>query len=308
MQPNPLYYGAIEAGGTKWVCAVGTGPGDIRDTARFATTTPEATIAQAIAFFRPHQAALAAVGIGSFGPIDPVPDSPTFGHITDTPKPGWAHTDVAGAMRRELGVPVTFDTDVNAAAWGEYRWGAGQQPDSLVYLTVGTGLDGGAVMNGRFIHGLLHPEMGHIRVPHDWRADPFPGMCPFHGDCLEGLASGPALEARWGQPGETLPDEHPAWALEAQYLAAGIVSIICILSPQRIILGGGVMSQARLFPSIRHAVQQLLNQYIRVPSLMGDIDTYIVPPSLGDRAGVLGAMALCMSESSTNTWSETDVE
>lgn len=296
MQDESLY-GAVEAGGTKWVCAVGTGPGDIRDTARFATTTPEATLAQAVAFFRPHQGALETVGIGSFGPLDPNPDSPTFGYITDTPKPGWAHTDVAGAMRRGLGVPIAFNTDVNAAALGEYRWGAGQQLDSLVYITVGTGLGGGAVVNGRFIHGLLHTEMGHIRVPHDWIADPFAGTCPFHGDCLEGLAAGPALEARWGQRGEALPAEHPAWALEAQYLASGIASIICILSPQRIVLGGGVMSQTLLYPSIRRHVQQLLNGYIRVPALMDNIDTYIVPPALGDRAGVLGAMALCTRKS-----------
>ncbi len=285
-------YGALEAGGTKWVCAVGTGPDDLRATTRFDTTTPDATIAQALAFFRPYQPALTAIGIGSFGPLDPPPDSPTFGWITDTPKPGWAQTDLAGAMRRAFGVPIAFDTDVNAAAMGEYQWGVAQHLESLIYVTVGTGLGGGGMVHGRLLHGLLHPEMGHIRVPHDWVADPFPGTCPFHGDCLEGLASGPAIEARWGLRGEALPPDHPAWALEAQYLAYGIVSMICMLSPQRVILGGGVMLQTHLFPRIRRLVQALLNDYIRAPALLDHVDTYIVPPALGERAGVLGALAL----------------
>jgi fructokinase len=280
------------------VCAIGTGPDDIRVTTRFATTTPDATIARAIAFFRPYQEVLTAIGIGSFGPLDPDLGSPTFGWITDTPKPGWSHTDLAGAVRRALGVPIAFDTDVNAAAWGEYQWGAAQHLDSLIYVTVGTGLGGGGVVHGRLMHGLLHPEMGHIRVPHDWVADPFAGTCPFHGDCLEGLASGPALEARWGQRGETLPAEHPAWELEAQYLAYGIVSMICVLSPQRVILGGGVMLQTHLFPRIRRLVHQLLNGYIRAPALIDGIDTYIVPPALGERTGVCGAMALAQALSS----------
>jgi fructokinase len=280
------------------VCAIGTGPDDIRVTTRFATTTPDATIARAIAFFRPYQEVLTAIGIGSFGPLDPDLGSPTFGWITDTPKPGWSHTDLAGAVRRAFGVPIAFDTDVNAAAWGEYQWGAAQHLDSLIYVTVGTGLGGGGVVHGRLMHGLLHPEMGHIRVPHDWVADPFAGTCPFHGDCLEGLASGPALEARWGQRGETLPAEHPAWELEAQYLAYGIVSMICVLSPQRVILGGGVMLQTHLFPRIRRLVHQLLNGYIRAPALIDGIDTYIVPPALGERTGVCGAMALAQALSS----------
>ncbi len=289
---SDVLYGALEAGGTKWVCAVGTGLHDIRATTRFATTTPDATIARALAFFQPYRERLAALGIGSFGPLDPTPGSPTFGWITDTPKPGWAHTDLAGAMRRALGVPVAFDTDVNAAALGEYQWGVAQHLDSLVYITVGTGLGGGGLVHGRLMHGLLHPEMGHIRVPHDWTDDPFPGTCPFHGDCLEGLAAGPALEARWGQRGETLPADHPAWDLEALYLAHGVASIICIWSPQRLILGGGVMSQTHLFPRVRRLVHQLLNGYIRAPALIDDIDTYLVPPALGERAGVLGALAL----------------
>lgn len=288
----PLY-GGIEAGGTKFVCALGTGPDDLRAGVRFATTTPEDTLRRAVEFFQQHAAEpLEAVGIASFGPIDPNPDSPTYGYVTNTPKPGWAHTDFAGTIRRALGVPVGFDTDANVAALGEFRWGAAKGLDTFIYLTIGTGIGGGGMVNGKLIHGLLHPEMGHIRIPHDWEADPYPGCCPYHGDCLEGLAAGPALEGRWGQPGETLPPDHPAWPLEAQYLALGLVSLICTLSPQRIILGGGVAEQPHLLPLVRRDVKALLNDYLQVPEITGRIDEYIVPPRLGDRAGVLGAIAL----------------
>jgi fructokinase len=272
---------------------VGTGPDDVRDRTTFPTTTPEATISRALTFFRRWAADLVAVGIGSFGPVDPDPSSPTYGHITTTPKPGWENTDILGRVEAALGVPAGFDTDVNAAALGEHRWGAAQDVDTLVYLTVGTGIGGGAMVTGELLHGLMHPEMGHIRVPHDDMRDPFEGVCPFHGDCLEGLAAGPAIEARWGQPGEALPADHPAWALEAHYLALGLVAFICTLSPQRIILGGGVMQQYQLFPMIRSEVQELLNGYIQVPAITTDaIDGYIVPPALGGDAGVLGAIAL----------------
>jgi fructokinase len=289
----PLW-GGIEAGGTKFVCAVGSGPGDLRAEVRFPTTTPEASIGQAIEFLQQQheKEPLSAVGIASFGPVDPDPDSPTFGYITTTPKPGWAHTDFAGTIRRALGLPVGFDTDVNVAALGERRWGAAQGLDTFVYLTIGTGIGGGGMVNGRLIHGLVHPEMGHIRIPHDRERDPYAGACPYHGDCLEGLATGPALEARWGQRGETLPADHPAWELEAGYLALGLVSIICILSPERIIMGGGVMEQRQLFPLVRRRVRDLLNGYLQVPSILDQIDEYIVPPGLGSQAGVLGAIAL----------------
>lgn len=287
-------YGAIEAGGTKFVCAVGTSPDDLRET-RFPTTTPGETIARAIEFFR-TQPRVAAIGIGSFGPIDLHRDSPTYGYITTTPKPGWQNTDLAGAIRRALDVPVEFDTDVNAAALGEHRWGAARGLDSFIYLTIGTGIGGGGLVSGKLMHGLIHPEMGHIRLPHDFARDPFPGACPFHADCLEGLASGPALEKRWGARAETLPPDHPAWALEAHYLALALVNYICTLSPQRIILGGGVMEQAHLFPLIRREVVQLLNDYVQAPAITEQIDTYIVPPTLGARAGVLGALALVVDK------------
>lgn len=287
-------WGGIEAGGTKFVCAVGTGPDDLRAEVRFATTTPQETLARAIRFFQEQQGEepLGAIGIASFGPLDPNPDSPTFGYITTTPKPGWAHTDVAGPIRRALGVPVGFDTDVNAAALAEYRWGAARGLDTFIYLTVGTGIGGGGMVNGQLVHGLIHPEMGHIRIPHDWQRDPYAGSCPYHGDCFEGLAAGPALEGRWGRRGETLPVDHPAWQLEAEYLALGLVNFICTLSPQRIVIGGGVMQRPHLLPLVRRRVRELLNGYLQVPSILEHIDDYIVPPALGDRAGVLGAIAL----------------
>ena len=224
--------GGIEAGGTKFVCALGRGPAELLAEARFPTTTPGETIARAIEFFR--QAAgdemPAAVGIGSFGPIDADPESPTFGHITSTPKPGWAHTDLAGAVARALDVPVGFDTDVNAAALAEHRWGAARGLDTFAYLTVGTGIGGGAMVGGHLVHGLVHPEMGHLLIARR-EDDDFPGVCPFHGGCLEGMASGPALEKRWGHAAEMLPDDHPAWDLEAHYLALGLANIVCVLSP-----------------------------------------------------------------------------
>lgn len=292
----PLW-GGIEAGGTKFVCAVGTGPGDLRAELRFPTTTPEETLHLAIEYFRQwHQSEpLAAIGVGSFGPLDPNPASPSFGYIPTTPKPGWAHTNIVATLQEALGVPVGFDTDVNAAALGEHRWGAARGLDTFIYLTIGTGIGGGGMVNGRLMHGLIHPEMGHIRIPHDWEADPYPGSCPYHGDCFEGLASGPALEGRWGQRGETLPADHSAWPLEAHYLALGVVNFICTLSPQRIIIGGGVMEAPGLFPVVRQKVQALLNGYVQVPQILEQIDEYIVPPGLGNKAGVLGAIALAQA-------------
>ena len=287
--------GGIEAGGTKFVCAVGSGPDDIRDQVRIPTTTPTETISDAIRFFEAQTAKLgrlSAIGIASFGPIDPRRGSPTFGYITSTPKPGWGNTDFAGSVERALRIPVGFDTDVNVAALGEWRWGAGQGVDNLIYLTIGTGIGGGGLVNGKLMHGLVHPEMGHIRIPHDFRADPYPGHCPFHGDCLEGLACGPAMSERWKQASERLPGDHPAWALEAHYLALALVNFICTLSPERIVLGGGVMSQPQLIGLIRQEVRQLLNQYVQSPAILSRIDEYIVLPGLADRSGVLGAFAL----------------
>jgi fructokinase len=284
-------YGGIEAGGTKFVCGVGTGPGDIHSEKRFPTTTPEETIRRTIEFFQ-GQGQMAAIGIGSFGPLDPNPASSTYGYITTTPKPGWAQTDFVGALMSAFDIPIGFDTDVNAAALGEHRWGAAQGLNTFIYLTIGTGIGGGAMVEGNLLHGVMHPEMGHIRLPHDREDDPYEGRCPFHGDCLEGLASGPALEERWGARAETLPADHPAWELEATYLAYALVNFILTLTPQRIILGGGVMEQPQLFPLIRAKTQELLNCYFQVSEILEQIDSYIVPPALGNQAGLLGAIAL----------------
>jgi fructokinase len=291
---GPLF-GGVEGGGTKFVCVIGRGPDDVVAETRIATTTPEATLSEVVAFFRAasgRHGNVAAIGIGSFGPVDLHAGSPTWGYITTTPKAGWARTDVAGPLRRDLGVPVAFDTDVNAAALGEARWGAARGLDSFIYLTVGTGIGGGGLLDGRLLHGLVHPEMGHILVPHDQVADPFPGVCPFHGDCLEGLATGPAILARWGEPAERLPEDHPAWALEAHYLALGLVNLACTLSPQRIVLGGGVMNQPHLFPLVRREFVALLNGYLRATEILDRIDSFIVPPGLGNRSGRLGALAM----------------
>jgi fructokinase len=291
-------FGGIESGGTKWVCAVGDGPENIYAETRFPNTTPGETIGRAIEFFQQQEqqhGRLVAIGIGSFGPVDLRLGSATFGYITTTPKPGWANTDEAGPIRRALNVPVAFDTDVNTAALGEYRWGAAQGLSDFIYLTIGTGIGGGGMVNGRLLHGLLHPELGHVVVSHDRQVDPYPGFCIYHGDCLEGLASGPALNDRWGQRAETLPEDHPAWQLEAVYLAQALVSFICTLSPQRIIMGGGVMGSPQLFPLIRRRVQERLNGYIQAREIIDGIDSYIVPPALGGRAGVLGAIALAQA-------------
>jgi fructokinase len=282
-------YGCIEAGGTKFVCGVGTGPQDLA-TASFSTLSPPATVESVAGFFQGAQ--LKAVGIGSFGPVDLNPDSPTFGYITSTPKQGWRQFDLAGAVARALGAPVKIDTDVNAAAVGEARWGAARGLSDFLYLTVGTGIGGGAVANGAVVHGLTHPEMGHIRIPHDLSRDPYPGGCPFHGDCLEGLASGPAIEARWGKPAQELPADHPAWALEARYIGLGLANWVCTLSPRRIIIGGGVFQQAQLFPLVRAELGRILNGYVQARALLDEMDTYVVPPGLGSRSGVLGALAL----------------
>lgn len=287
--------GAVEAGGTKFICAAGTGPDDLRTTGRFATTDPAETLGRTLDFFRGverDEGPLEAVGVGSFGPVDVDPGSSRWGWITSTPKEGWRDTRFAPLLEEELEVPVGFDTDVNAAALGEHRWGAAGGLDTFAYVTVGTGLGGGGMVGGRLMHGLLHPEMGHMRIPHDREEDPFPGTCPYHGDCLEGLAAGPALEERWGRPGRELPDDHPAWALEATHLAQGMANLTLVLSPRRIVMGGGVMKRKSLFPRIRRRVRELLAGYVQVPEVTEGLEGFIVPPGLGDRAGVLGALAL----------------
>ncbi len=284
-------FGGVEAGGSKWECAVGTGPDELRARATIPTTTLEETIARVVGFFE-QEGPVAAVGIGCFGPIDPDVTSPTWGYITTTPKPGWAHSDIGQEIRRRLSVPVAFDTDVNAAALGEYRWGAAQGLDTFCYITVGTGIGGGGMARGQLLRGLVHPEFGHMRVPHDREADPFPGVCPYHVDCWEGLASGHAIEARWGRPAVELGARADVWELEARYVALGLVCVICVLSPERIVIDGGVMSQAGLLPLVHREVTALMNGYLDTTAVGDGIAGYVCPPGLGRLSGVLGAIAL----------------
>jgi fructokinase len=287
-------YGGIEAGGTKVICIVGSGPENIVEQTRIETTAPEETFGKVIEFFQPYTTAgkIRAIGVGCFGPLDLDPDSPTYGFIASTPKLRWRNTDVVGTLQRALKVKVAIDTDVNAASLGEFRWGASRGFDPSLYLTVGTGIGGGYIKDGRPLLGLLHPEMGHIRIPHDPKLDPFPGACPFHADCLEGLACGAAIQERFGVAGETLADDDPFWDLEAGYLGSALANFIVTLSPKKIVLGGGVMGRTFLFPMIRRKVRESLNGYVHSASLLEGMDGYILPPGLGNRSGVLGALAL----------------
>lgn len=244
--------GAIEAGGTKFVCGIGYEDGTILDRVSFPTTTPEETMGLVIDYFNGKN--VEAFGIGSFGPIDPVLDSPTYGYITTTPKPHWGQYNLVGTMAEQFNVPIGFDTDVNGAALAESKWGAAKGLDSCLYITVGTGIGAGAVVGGQMVHGLSHPEMGHILVRRH-PEDTFEGYCPYHGDCLEGLAAGPGIGKRWGQPAGELPVDHPAWDMEAHYLAHALMNYVLILSPEKIVMGGGVMKQSHLFPLIRTKLQ-----------------------------------------------------
>lgn len=290
-------WGGIEAGGTKFICAIGIDPQNVVSEIQIRTSTPAETLAQVVSFFREssQERALRGVGVGCFGPLDLNPLSNTYGFITSTPKAAWQNTDVLGTLESALNIPIAFDTDVNAAALGEHVWGAGLGVENLIYLTVGTGIGGGAMVDGHLLHGMVHPEMGHLLIPHDREQDPFPGICPFHGDCLEGLASGPALNKRWGQPAEALPADHPGWQLEAKYLAYGLANLIVSLSPQRVIIGGGILNHPSLIGLIRTQVLRSLNGYVQSAELQGEMDRYIVKPMLGNRAGVLGAIALAKS-------------
>jgi len=281
--------GAIEAGGTKFVCGIGNESGMIEDRVSFPTERPETTLAKVVAYFQDKR--VEAIGIGSFGPLDIDPSSPTYGFVTTTPKPGWANYDFLGEMKRNFDVPYGWDTDVNAAAYGEATWGAAKGLDSCLYYTIGTGIGVGVYAEGKLVHGLVHPEGGHV-LTRRHPDDAFEGACPYHGDCLEGMAAGPAIEKRWGVKGFELGVDHPAWTIEAHYLAHAIASAILLLSPKKIILGGGVMKQEQLFPLVRAEVRKLLNGYVRAESILGSIDAYIVPPGLGDNAGLGGALAL----------------
>lgn len=283
-----MIYGAIEAGGTKMVCAIGTAEGHLIDQLTFPTKDPAETIPQLVAFFQGKS--ITALGIGSFGPVDLRTDSPTYGHILDTPKLAWQQFDFVGALQRELKVPVGFDTDVNAACLGEMTYGSAQGLNNVVYITIGTGIGAGIAINGQLLHGMLHPEAGHILMkPHP--EDSYPGFCPYHKACFEGMASGPAIEDRWGEKAANLQDNAQVWALESYYIAQALVNYIMVLSPEKIILGGGVMKQKQLFPLIRKQVAEMINGYLKTKELE-DLDNYIVPNSLNENQGILGALEL----------------
>jgi fructokinase len=281
--------GAIEAGGTKIVCGIGNEEGVIEERVSFPTETPIPTMERIVDYFKNKR--IDAIGIGCFGPIDLDPSSSTYGYVTTTPKPGWSGFDFLGTLKRAFDVPFGWDTDVNAAALGEAMWGAATGLDSCVYYTIGTGIGVGVFAEGKLIHGLVHPEGGHI-LPRRHKDDLFEGICPYHGDCLEGMASGPAIEKRWGVRGSELSADHPGWAMEAYYIAQAVAGTILLLSPKKVILGGGVMHQRQLFPMIRDEVRKLLNGYVISDEILTRIDHYIVPPGLGDNSGLCGALAL----------------
>lgn len=283
-----MILGALEAGGTKMVLAIGNENGEVLERISIPTITPDVTVKEIIAFFKERP--IEALGVGSFGPVDLDLNSKTYGYITSTPKLAWANYNFAGSLSDALHVPIGFDTDVNASALGEATWGCIKGLSSGIYITVGTGIGVGVYLNGTLLHGMLHPEAGHILL-NKAPKDTFAGVCPYHPNCMEGLASGPSIEKRWGKKAMELSDRPEVWELEAYYLAQGIVNFILTLSPHKIVLGGGVMHQEQLFPLIRTQVSELLHGYVNTKEL-SDLNNYIVPPSLGDNQGIMGCLQL----------------
>jgi fructokinase len=283
-----MLLGALEAGGTKMVLAVGNENGEILERTSIPTQTPDVTIPQIINFYEGKD--IDALGIGSFGPIDPDPNSKTYGYITSTPKLAWTNYNLVGSISKVLPIPIGFDTDVNASVLGEATWGSIKGLSSGVYITVGTGVGVGVYINKCLLHGMLHPEAGHVLL-RKHPEDTFTSICPYHTNCLEGLASGPAIEKRWNKKAAELADNTKVWEIEAFYLSQGITDIILTLSPHRIVLGGGVMHQKQLFPLIRNQVKQFLGGYIKTPQI-ADLDQYIVPASLGENQGIMGCIQL----------------
>lgn len=283
--------GGIEAGGTKMVCAVADENGNLIDRVTFPTRGPEETFADMIAYFKKWK--IEALGIGCFGPIDLCKESPTYGYITSTPKPGWANVDVVGTFREALGVPIGFDTDVNGAILGEVTWGAARGVDTAIYITIGTGVGVGVYVNGGLLHGLVHPEAGHMLLARHPQ-DNYAGKCPYHHTCLEGLAAGPAIEERWGAKGAELADRAEVWELEAYYIAQAVANYILAYSPRKIILWGGVMHQESLFSMVREKTKELLGGYVSHEMIFEKMEEYIVKPALGEDPGILGAVQLGM--------------
>ena len=273
------------------MCAVGTAPDDIVAEATIPTTTPDETLGRAVEFLL-EQGPLDAIGVATFGPLDLDPDSDAYGRVRRTPKPGWSGADVLGAFSSTFDVPIGFDTDVNGAALGEGRWGAGRDLGTFVYVTVGTGIGAGVIVDGRPVHGLIHPEPGHLQIPRDPH-DPFPGTCPFHGDCLEGLASGPAIAARWGRRAEDLGDDmEEAVEIEAFSLGHAMANLVLTVSPERIILGGGVMNLPGLLETMRRRMLEFLGGYVDSEALADGASGFLVAPGLGNRSGIAGGLVL----------------
>lgn len=284
--------GALEAGGTKMVCAIGNEQGEVLERMSIPTESPAITIPKLIAYFKERE--VEALGIGCFGPIDLNRSSDTYGYITTTPKLEWINYNIVGAFQDALDIPVGFDTDVNGSALGEATWGITRGLENSIYLTFGTGVGAGIITNGKLLHGMLHPEAGHLLLAKH-PEDQYEGKCPYHKTCLEGLAAGPAIEARWGKKGVELADRKEVWELEAYYIGQALVNYIVTLSPQRIILGGGVMHQEHMMPLVRQEVIRQLNGYLCTKELQ-DIENYIVLPSLNDNQGIMGALKLAMDE------------
>lgn len=285
--------GALEGGGTKMVLAVCTETAEILERTSIPTTTPAETIPQMVDWFAKRD--VEAVGIGFFGPIQLDRSAPDYGNVTRTPKLAWTNAPVVKPFQEALGVPIAFDTDVNAAALGEAAFGAARGTENSVYITIGTGIGMGVISNGEVVHGMMHPEGGHILIRRNPK-DPYKGRCPFHGDrCLEGMACGPAIEERWGKKAYDLTDNPDVWEIEADYIAQGIVDMIYILSPEKFVLGGGVMHQEQLMPLVRARVLELLNGYPQTPQL-ADIDHYIVRPELNDNQALIGCVQMALSE------------
>ncbi|MBT9778996.1 ROK family protein [Clostridium sp. MCC353] len=284
--------GALEAGGTKMVCAVGNENGEIFERISIPTETPEITMPKIVEYFKDK--GIEALGVGCFGPIDLNRDSETYGYITTTPKLAWANYNIVGTLKEGLNIPVGFDTDVNGSALGEATWGITKGLENSMYITIGTGIGAGVISNGKLLHGMLHPEAGHVLL-RKHPDDHYEGKCPYHKTCLEGLAAGPAIEARWGKKGVELADRKEVWEMEAYYIAQALVDYIVILSPQRIVLGGGVMHQEHMMPLVREQVKEQLNAYIQTKEL-ADLESYIVLPSLNDNQGIMGALKLALNE------------
>lgn len=283
-----MLYGALEAGGTKMVMAVGDENGQILEQKSIPTTTPEETMPQIITYFREKN--ITALGVGAFGPVDVVKGSKTYGYILNTPKLAWKNYNLVETLQEALQIPIGLDTDVNGSCLGEMTYGCAKGLDTVIYLTIGTGIGAGVAVGGKLLHGMLHPEGGHILIAKKLH-DRGNSVCPYHDSCMEGLASGPAIEARWGKKAYELESDHMAWELESEYIAKGLVNMILMLSPQKIILGGGVMHQEQLFPKIREKVKTYINEYYQTKEL-DDMDNYIVPPSLNDNQGIMGAIRL----------------